>query len=844
VWWFVFGNTRRLTSGGGTIAPVGSPSTPSQPGQPLCGPATTVTVATDVDGEYALTVTPVDAAGNAGEPTTLLWLRATALPDTTAAAALVPGVVFAPQYAVPATATPSLVLVASSAPAGGAAPGQLPAPLAGFLVHVNGVPLAVPGGGGSAGSAGSAGGLLHPGPNVTAPLPAFDGLHTLTVAAVDTAGNRDPSPSVVQVLLALTPPGVVPLPPPALLLNTSVVALRFGAVHPGVAPPLVAPSPAPCALGPLCGLTSGFSVAVAAGDPSGAPPPALPTYVASPCGASGVAVDDPGACDVLALAPASFPDGRYHVTVTATSVLLATGPPVTVSFDVDTAPPVATLAAPAYFNATTAAVAVACNDVGMVPNATAPPRPLQVQVLVLDRGDAVLAVVSAVLAAVPGSGSSSGSGSGGSSGGSNSTSPGVVPVALAGNGTAQLDFGPYEGPVTLVATCVDAAGNPQTAAPAVATAVVDVTRPVIALARPLPAFTRTPVVQVCVTVTDASPVTFAAATVTGSGPAPVVLPLLPEAPNGVACANFTFAAEARASVHLDAVDAAGNAAVRVTSAVAFDATPPTVVLQLVEDGGCTVREQPSTFVDVCRDDSLLVTLSCADPAFGASPAACVTQWALQRLPDVVAAFDPASRGLTVNGTGAGAGAGTGTTTASCNSTAGNTAFRNATANVWFKPLQALQVWICVLLMGRGGWGLASRFHRACTATLHCCRSAKRPVVSHPFAPSVWLRVRGGECPLFVALPCFADWGWVWGWGRVDAAEPTSCVLAPSTSPVAALVRGGRAVPPGAPAAAAPSALCVGRARVRVVLRRTSWAGSLCWTASTGCGCGRWMRPGW
>jgi tripartite-type tricarboxylate transporter receptor subunit TctC len=81
-------------------------------------------------------------------------------------------------------------------------------------------------------------------------------------------------------------------------------------------------------------------------------------------------------------------------------------------------------------------VAVACNDVGMVPNATAPPRPLQVQVLVLARGDAVLAVVSAVLAAVPGSGSSSGSGSGGSSGGSNSTSPGVVPVALAGNGTA------------------------------------------------------------------------------------------------------------------------------------------------------------------------------------------------------------------------------------------------------------------------------------------------------------------------------------------------------------------------------------------------------------------------
>ena len=52
-----------------------------------------------------------------------------------------------------------------------------------------------------------------------------EGVHTIRVAAQDLAGNIDPSPEVLRVLVDMTPPESTPSGPPPLLVNSSTVAL-------------------------------------------------------------------------------------------------------------------------------------------------------------------------------------------------------------------------------------------------------------------------------------------------------------------------------------------------------------------------------------------------------------------------------------------------------------------------------------------------------------------------------------------------------------------------------------------------------------------------------------------
>jgi hypothetical protein len=157
----------------------------------------------------------------------------------------------------------------------------------------------------------------------------------------------------------------------------------------------------------------------------------------------------------------------------------------------------------------------------------------------------------------------------------------------------------------------------------------------------------------------------------------------------VDCLNVTFPSEGTGTVQLQGVDPAGNHVAPLVATWTYDVTPPLVTVTTPQDLACRVHPQPSATVDVCPSaDAAAFVLHCTDPGRGTS---CVAQWSLSKLPDTIPAFDPNSRGFSLNGTGgSGTSATKGGATVSCNATVAGLEFRNATPGSPFSPVAVLQ----------------------------------------------------------------------------------------------------------------------------------------------------------
>jgi hypothetical protein len=168
-----------------------------------CSSTTTLAVGMAVDGAYEARVSAVDSAGNEAPVTLLSWSRDAAAPNTSASVntALTP-LFDVPLLAIAATNVSTLVFTAASSEASG-----------GLSVSLDGVAVGA--------------GLLS-GPSVAVNV-SLDGVHTVTIAAVDATGNADATPVEVRVLVDRATPSTAVAVQPAAVSNASTALLAWRA---------------------------------------------------------------------------------------------------------------------------------------------------------------------------------------------------------------------------------------------------------------------------------------------------------------------------------------------------------------------------------------------------------------------------------------------------------------------------------------------------------------------------------------------------------------------------------------------------------------------------------------
>jgi hypothetical protein len=168
-----------------------------------CAVTPTFSHTVESDGTYTVYAYAVDAAGNVGLPALVAWTRDTSPPETTASVnASVSGSVTVPALSLPAVKSALVVVAVSASDA-----------TARFILAVDDV-------------------VVTPSP-VTGPSVAVsvyrDGMHTVSVTAVDDAGNVDPSPVVLRVILDTSTPVTVATAVPRDIVNVSLIAVQYRA---------------------------------------------------------------------------------------------------------------------------------------------------------------------------------------------------------------------------------------------------------------------------------------------------------------------------------------------------------------------------------------------------------------------------------------------------------------------------------------------------------------------------------------------------------------------------------------------------------------------------------------